>query len=588
MQGHPRSAPVSNTRLSVAEMTAQAHLDQPRLVHRYHRAIIVESNEIHAVDLAGKLRWLGLEVVIVTRGEDALAHCSDASQAVFFVNIDLPDMDGFETTRQLKRLSEDRFTPVILLTPPDPNLCLKRCADAGVDDFLSTPVSTQILQARLLVMNRICALQASMSERKVLLSGMIEREHMTHALAERVLSRAVEERNVVMDRLGIVQRSATIFSGDILLTQHLPDGGLRILMGDFTGHGLAAAVGALPVADAFHAMTRKGASDGLVLAELNRKLYHLLPADRFMAACLITLSADGKTLRWWNGGMPSGWLKTLDGLLELQAHSVSLGILPELPGHGTPRQIALAPDDRLLLMTDGLLEAEDAQGCMFMDTRLATLLHDWRHAESILPALRTALDIHSTGVSQSDDISVLEVPLHQALFGVSANDQDPYALNGWTINLTLEDERLRVQPILELLLEPLGRASGLQGRIEILQTILTELYANALEHGVFELDSSIKTNHNGFDTYYRELARCLEDRCSGWIAIRIVYESSAYGGCVRIRVSDSGKGFNESDISTLSLDSTRPWGRGIQLLRQLCESVVFDRNGSRVEVLYRW
>ncbi len=590
MQAYRASAIVPETTLSVAETATVARLAQPCLVHRvgHGKAIIVESVQAQAEDLADKLRGLGLEVVIVTSGEEALAQYAHERFGIFFVNIDLPGMDGCETTRRLKRLSGDRFVPVILLARQSVDQCLTCCAEAGGDDLLSTPVSARILEARLLVMSRICALQASISDRKVLLSEMLERERIEHALAERVLSRAVEDRNVVMDRLGIAQRSAAIFSGDILLTQHLPDGGLRILLGDFTGHGLAAAVGALPVADAFHAMTRKGASDGLVLAELNRKLYQLLPADRFMAACLVTMSADGETLHWWNGGMPSGWLRTADGLLELEAHALSLGILPELPARGTPRQIALAPGDHLLLMTDGLIEAHDAQGRMFMDAGFDALLHAWSHGESILPALRAALDAHGSGVSQSDDISVLEVPLHRALFGTTASDPDPRALSGWTIDLTLEDERLRVQPMLESLLEPLGFASGLRGREGTLQTILTELYNNALEHGVLGLDSSLKAGRNGFDAYYGERERRLDDGYPGAVAIRIVYEPSARGGCVRIRVSDSGKGFCEADISALSLDSTQPWGRGVQLLRQLCESVVFERNGSQAEVVYRW
>jgi hypothetical protein len=77
-----------------------------------------------------------------------------------------------------------------------------------------------------------------------------------------------------------------LFSGDVLLAAPTLSGGLQVMLGDFTGHGLPAAIGAIPVSDIFYAMTAKGFSIGDIVAELNQKLRTILPTGLFCAACL--------------------------------------------------------------------------------------------------------------------------------------------------------------------------------------------------------------------------------------------------------------------------------------------------------------
>ncbi|MBK1722861.1 ATP-binding SpoIIE family protein phosphatase [Thiocystis violacea] len=562
----------------------------PRWLGRRGYAMIVEPDPRIAEVMVPVLAAHACGCLVLTTAEEAIARFEAERPDIVFVGTDLPGLDGFEATRLIKALAGDRFVPVILTAHQRDEALLLRCIESGADDFLLKPFRASALRARILVMERVCGLQQRMSERNQTVAALLERERMEQALAERVLDRAVKGRNVVMDQIGMVFRPAAIFSGDIVLTQHLPNGALRLLIGDFTGHGLAAAVAALPVADAFHAMTRKGVSDAQVLAELNRKLYQLLPADRFMAAILVTIPANCEELRWWNGGMPSGWLKTSGGLRELTAHALPLGILPDLPLEESPRRVRLSRGDHLLLMTDGLLEAHDREERMFVTEGFPAVLDAWREPESgrILPALCQALDLHGQGAEQLDDIAVLDIPIETGLFGTPAPVSDVPMHSGWTLTLELEGERLQIQPTLESMLGPLGLVDGLRKEIVVLETILTELYANALEHGVLKLDSTLKATPEGFDAFYKERARRLGDACSGSVSIQVDFEPSADGGSVRMQVRDSGEGFREADTRALALDTQRPWGRGIPLLRQLCESVRFHGDGSRAEVVYRW
>lgn len=69
-----------------------------------------------------------------------------------------------------------------------------------------------------------------------------------------------------------------VFNGDLLLAARKPSGGMYVLLGDFTGHGLPAAIGALPMAEIFYGMAAKGYDLRVILRELNLKLKTILPA----------------------------------------------------------------------------------------------------------------------------------------------------------------------------------------------------------------------------------------------------------------------------------------------------------------------
>ncbi len=551
-------------------------------------ALIVDDEPSNRRLLTLMLNREGFRTIEASDGQEAINCFADARPDIVFMDVMMPGMDGLEATRQIKMLAGIDFIPVIFLTALAESQSLMDCIQAGGDDFLSKPFNFIVLKARILAMERVRDLQRSVATKRQALSAMLEREREEQALAERVLSRAVMNRNVIMEQLILVQRSATIFNGDLVLTQHLPYGGLRLLVGDFTGHGLAAAIGALPVADIFHAMTIKGIDDAYVLAEMNRRLYQILPPDRFLAACLISIRGQGSELRWWNGGMPSAWLRCRDGLHELASHSLPLGILPELPAQELPQRISLSCGDRLLLMSDGLLEATNAQGQMFVNSGFQELLNAWEFGQPLAPALYAALDIQTAGMEQLDDIALVEIPLSADLFAAPLPVPRLLPHSGWAWSLALKDTSMCIQPSLEVALKPLGLLHGLETHIGTLETIIAELYSNALEHGVLKLESSMKNTPDGFDAYYQDRTQRLAEGCAGQVILDLRYEPSDTGGCVEVRITDSGVGFDLDENLAVSRDPHRPWGRGIALVRQLCESVTYSHHGARVKAVYRW
>ncbi len=115
-------------------------------------------------------------------------------------------------------------------------------------------------------------------------------------------------------------------SGDLIQIAHSPKGDIYIFLGDFTGHGLPAALGAVPASTVFRTMVGNGLGVPVIAEELNAKLHTLLPTGYFCCAAIMKLSADRHQLTLWNGGLPPVLVRRqVNGeLVEIRANNLPL------------------------------------------------------------------------------------------------------------------------------------------------------------------------------------------------------------------------------------------------------------------------
>jgi anti-sigma regulatory factor (Ser/Thr protein kinase) len=119
-------------------------------------------------------------------------------------------------------------------------------------------------------------------------------------------------------------------------------------------------------------------------------------------------------------------------------------------------------------------------------------------------------------------------------------------------------------------------------------TILAELFANALDHGLLGLDSVLKHSPQGFSAYYAAREKALAALQEGSICIALTHTPLERGGKLVIRVVDSGSGFeHRCDVAALATNTTYS-GRGIPLLRSLCDEITYHGAGNDVEAVYVW
>ncbi|MFT2110256.1 ATP-binding protein [Marinomonas sp. 2405UD68-3] len=118
--------------------------------------------------------------------------------------------------------------------------------------------------------------------------------------------------------------------------------------------------------------------------------------------------------------------------------------------------------------------------------------------------------------------------------------------------------------------------------------VLSELFSNALEHGVLELSSALKSTPEGFSKYFMERGSRLSRITSGYVMITINVEYQRQGGTATVTVEDSGKGYSSSLISDKISEENTPYNRGLYLVRQLCKELIVSPKGNKSKIIFNW
>lgn len=88
-------------------------------------------------------------------GADAIASLAEINPDIILLDVMMPDMDGIEVCQHLKSNRQWQHIPVIIVTALSDKEDLARCLDAGADDFISKPINSIELRARVRSMLRI-------------------------------------------------------------------------------------------------------------------------------------------------------------------------------------------------------------------------------------------------------------------------------------------------------------------------------------------------------------------------------------------------------------------------------------------------
>ena len=187
---------------------------------------------------------------------------------------------------------------------------------------------------------------------------------------------------------------ATHVGGDFFRILPEQDGGVLVVVGDVSGKGLKAAMAVSAIMGALHDYSSNRPAE--VLAHLNRVLYGRVSG--FATCCAALIARDGR-MTLANAGNPAPYLNGEEMRVE---PGLPLGLLAEAGYEETRYQIA--PDDRLTFVSDGVLEATNAQGELYGFER--TLVISNQPAKAIAAA--------ATEFGQQDDITVVTLSMQRA------------------------------------------------------------------------------------------------------------------------------------------------------------------------------
>ncbi|MEO5340103.1 MAG: SpoIIE family protein phosphatase [Magnetococcus sp. MYC-9] len=339
-----------------------------------------------------------------TSGQLALKMADIQPQPdLILLDIMMPEMDGYEVCRRLKAQAATRNIPVIFVTARSREADELQGLQLGAVDYITKPFSVPIVQSRV---KTHLALQAATQK----LAQQNKHLMDERAIIEGILLKMRHADVFHPEHLRCIVSPVETTAGDLLLSAVTPDGRQLILLGDFTGHGLPAAIGGPLITYILHDLAARNAPAQAIFSTINGQLCARLPTGLFLAASLVEIDPDRQGGVLWNAGLPDGLLVQQGSLTQpFPSRLPPLGIVENLDFISTAAPLTLAEGDRLYLFSDGVIEACSPRGDMFGMARLQPFLLAASQDHHPLEQVLTLLTEHTGKSTFEDDITLVEI-----------------------------------------------------------------------------------------------------------------------------------------------------------------------------------
>lgn len=526
--------------------------------------LLIDDNLNNLWVLTDLLRSNGYQVRVANNGRRGLEAAHLARPDLIMLDISMPDLDGFEVCRTLKGDPALADVPVIFLSARWEGADKVKAFKVGGADFVQKPIHVQEVLTRVQHQLRLVSLQAELQvehQSLVMANDALQAEVI---VVKQLLSRLVEDGMATLPPDFRMETLATRrINGDVCAHQAGAPGIHFGMLCDPMGHGLMAGISEIPTMAAFTSLAAMDLPMTSMLAEINRKLFHLLPLGRFSCMILFRLDRHTGDLALVNAGMPNALLLRRDSRVELFGSTcLPLGIQEDL-GSTAVRHLQLEPGDCFFACSDGLtdlLSEEEILG-----------LFATGGEEGFPRLLKELLDERIQDRELSDDISWClwpfwpdRVPRTRALASTRTENDSQ---EGLKVQLGFQPETFCYREVGPNLAAFLGR-HGLPADVSrTLALLLSEAVVNAVEHGALEPGSDSEAN----------------DGPPGQVGIRLVIHQDAEGAFSRldVQVRDPGPGFAwRQRLEDPPEASSRRSGRGLTLLKSLAEDFTFNEAGN--------
>ncbi|MDH5302112.1 MAG: SpoIIE family protein phosphatase [Gammaproteobacteria bacterium] len=371
---------------------------------RAMKVLVAEDDASNRAQLVLLLESLGHTVLQAADGEQALDLFERESPELVLMDIVMPKMDGYQAAAKIKACNGDVFIPIIFISAADDEQSLVSAIKAGGDDFLLKPYNRVVLQAKIFALQRIEKLNRELSRYK---ARTEEEVRLAHHVYESITNRNDQH----IEGVSVWRQAAGLFSGDLVFYTRGVDGMVHVFVGDFTGHGMAAALGGLIAADVFHALLEKGATPHEVIVELNRKMSNLMPTGRYCACAILAFEPDSRELFVWNCGLPDILIKDEQGVRQLSSKNLPLGVLYSEEQFYEADEVSLGENACVIVYSDGVTESLDNAGKLYSDERLLSLVGQTHlQGEPLMQCIKDDVHQHiSNGGQLLDDVTLLVI-----------------------------------------------------------------------------------------------------------------------------------------------------------------------------------
>ena len=393
------------------------------------RILVVDDKEANVRLIEGMLRVAGYTCVDSTTDPSEVYELHRKIRYdLIMLDLQMPDMDGFQVMEGLKRIEEDGYLPVLVITAqPGHKL---RALEAGAKDFVSKPFDLAELRARV---HNILEVRLLHLESKHYSKKLEETVKELEACSEVVRLKNLEERKRSEQELALAQETqesllprflpkfadfhihafnnpTRYVGGDFYDFLQLSSGEWVGVLADVSGKGMPAALLSSMVLGAFSMELRSGTQPQEALNRINQLLCEKSLPFQFVTLFVFVLSPSGNGQFISAGHNPAYLFRSATGKIEqLASDAYVLGMF-DFASYQS-RVLQLDKGDILVVYSDGLTDAQNQQEEMFGEERLLEIFQ--QEAPSGSRALEQkflqAIEEFTQGMPQTDDITFVVV-----------------------------------------------------------------------------------------------------------------------------------------------------------------------------------
>lgn len=397
-------------------------------VGRPASVLIVDDTPANLQILAAMLERRGYEIRPVCNGREALLAAQTEPPDIILLDVNMPDMSGYEVCQRLKADAVLRRIPVIFISALCDELYKVKAFEFGGVDYVTKPFQTEELHARVATHLKLRSLQVDLEDANTRLAEVNERMSRDLQAAARIQETFLptDVPRIAGASFAWAYRPCDELAGDGLNIIPLGPGLVGLYVLDVSGHGVASALlsvtlsrllasPAEPGSILTQAAPGEGTCDVTPPAEVAGRLNCLFPfhetIEQITTMVYGVLDVHRGEFRYTSAGhtspvyVPHGGEPTW-----LESDGLPIGLAEE---PYEERIVKLGPADRLYLYSDGVPESMSPAGDLFGRHRLLESIAQGRALpleNSVTHILERVDRWRGTGKGQ-DDISILAVEM---------------------------------------------------------------------------------------------------------------------------------------------------------------------------------
>jgi phosphoserine phosphatase RsbU/P len=355
------------------------------------------------------------KILVATSGAKALELARTNPQPeLILLDVEMPEINGYEVCAILKSTPETREIPVIFLTRKTDVEDETRGFEVGAVDYIHKPFSPAVVKARVHTHLLLREALDRLSRQLVLLNGEIE-------MARQVQLSILPHETPRISGLEIAARCIpmTAVAGDFYDFIIMDEKHVGILVADVSGHGLPSALIASMLKVSLAAQSPHAFDPAQVLTGLNKSLCGKFK-NSFVTAAYVFVDMEKKTMSYGGAAHPPLllWCASTGDASALLENGLPLGLFDA--GTYSAVEVPLAPGDKVVLCTDGILETRSPSEQEFGLDLFKGFLES-NHgsgaeifADSFLGEL-FGWSEHPQGQGQEDDLTLLVIDFGTAI-----------------------------------------------------------------------------------------------------------------------------------------------------------------------------